>query len=647
MLNALRNSVGSLGAKILLGLLVLAFAAWGLEGVFAARTQTVAAQVGEAEISTQDFSRQFDSRLAALRQQTGSSITPEDARRSGFDRVVLNQMATQAALDEEARLLGLDASDEAVVKAIREFPQFNDAYGKFDRTAYEQSLVRNRVRQNQFEESIRKDLARDALLQSIGNGTTAPRVLAETLYTYRNEKRALEHISLSPSDVDEPAEPTDAELATFHEENAERFTAPEYRKISYVALTVKDVAATIEKTDEELREAYDDRLADYTTPERRSLELMVFDTEEDAKEAVKKIEGGESFAKLAEARGLSAEDVSLGVQAKDEIPGGLADAAFAPTETGITDPVATARGWSLLNIRSITPENVVSFEDAKDALRTELTTIEARQVIPEQSIALDDQLAGGSSLQEAAEQSGGRYGEIDAVDATGRDPNGERVDDLPTEAIFLSSVFEGEVGEDPSLIEGETGDFYAIRVLEVIESALRPLDTVKDDVSGAWEVAQREEALEALTVELKGRLENGETLEEIAEGLDAEVEMAGPGTRTDRSLGLSADLLTALFSAEEGDAVEGQAADGLSRGVGTVAEIVKATSEDDVAAIDRSTEAYAARLSQDFVDQFSRTARDRHPLQMNQQAIDAVFTGGHGGGYGGGYGGGHGGGMGY
>ena len=631
MLNSMRNSVGSLGAKILLGLLVLAFAAWGIEGVFAARTQTVAAKVGEAEIDVQQFARTFDGRLAALRNSTGTNITAEDARRSGFDRIVLDQMATQTALNEEARVLGLAASDTAVSAAIMDFPQFKDAYGKFDRTAYDASLRQNGLRQSEFEENIRSDLSREALLQSIGNGTTAPRALAETLYNYRNEKRSLTYIALSPADVEDPGEPSDEALTEFHEGNAARFTAPEYRKISFVALTIKDVAAGIERTDEELRETYDARLDFYTTPERRRVEQMVFDTEEEAKEAAKKIADGEPFAKLAEARGLSAQDVSLGTQAKADLPGALADAAFAPEEPGIVDPVGTALGWSLINVRSIEPQTVVSFEDAKDALRTELTTTEARQIVPERSVDLDDQLAGGSNLDEAADQSGARYAEVAAVDETGRDPNGDRVATLPDDPEFLTRVFATDVDDDPTLIEGTVGDYFAVNVEEITEATLRPLDTVKEEVTGAWEVAEREKALETLTKALVKRLDEGATLVEIAEEHEAEVKTAGPGTRTDRSLGLSADLLTALFEAEKNNPVEGMSADGLTRIVGRVAAIETATTEDDITAIDRATESYAARLGQDFVDQFTRSARANHPVQINQQAIDAVFTQPHGG----------------
>ena len=638
MLHALRNSVNSLGAKILLGLLVLAFAAWGLEGVFAARTQTVAATVGEAEIEIQDFAREFDGRLQTLRRTTGSSLTAEDARRSGFDQIVLSQMATQKALSEEARTLGLDASDTAVSQAIVRAPQFLDAYGKFDRTAYDQTLRRNGLRQNQYEESIREDLARDAMLQSIGNGTTAPRALAEALYAYRNEKRGFEYISLSPSDVEDPDEPTDDQLATFHEENAARFTAPEFRKVSYVALTIEEIAAGLERSDQDLRVEYNSRIDSYTTPERRDLEQIVFDTEEEAKEAAQKIADGEPFAKLAEARGLTADDVSLGVQTRAELPGALADAAFSAEEPGIADPVGTALGWSLINIRKIEPENVVTFEEAKDELLRELTTTEARQLVPEYSVAMDDELSGGSSLIEAAEQSNARYSEVVAVDATGRDPNGERVADLPRDPIFLNSIFQSEVGDEPSLIEGSTGDYFALVVEEITESTLRPLDTVRDDVAGAWEVSEREAALAKLTESLVAKIEDGATLAEIAEERDVEVSTAGPGTRTDRSLGMSPDLLAKLFETDEGKALEGAAANGLSRLVGIVSEVETATTEEDVAAIDRSTEAYAVRLAQDFVDQFARTARERHPFEPNPLALEALFTGqggygGHGGGY--------------
>jgi len=150
-------------------------------------------------------------------------------------------------------------------------------------------------------------------------------------------------------------------------------------------------------------------------------------------------------------------------------------------------------------------------------------------------------------------------------------------------------------------------------------------------VTGAWELAEREKALATMAGELVAEIEAGTPLSEIAKKLDLEIQNAGPGTRTDRTLGLSTDLMATLFSADEGQAIQGMSANGLERAVGLVSEIITATSDEDVSAIDRATETYAARLSQDFVDQFSRTARSRHPIGVNQQAIDAIFTAPHGG----------------
>lgn len=625
MLHSMRNSVGSLGAKILLGLLVLAFAAWGVEGVFNNRTQSVVATVGEAEIDRTDYARRFDNELNRLRQST-PEITPQAARRIGFDQRILLQMAQETALDEDAKALGLAASDEAVANAIKADPTFQDAYDNFSKSQYDIFLSNARIRNTWYEEQTRKILARNALIQTIGAGTTAPRSLAKALYEYQNEQRAFEHISLSPADVEAPETPTDEQLATFHEGNAARFTAPEYRKVSYVSLAVDDLSKSIEITESDLETAYNNRIADYTKPERRNLEQLVFDTEADAKDAASKIASGASFAQVAEARGESADDVALGTVAKATLPGALADAAFAADEPGIVDPVGTALGWSLINVRSIEPEEVTPFEKVKDSLRDSVALTRARRAVPERSVDLDDQIAGGASLQEAAQQTGARFGEVALVDATGRDPNGDRVADLPSDPDFLVRVFDTELNADPVLIEGSGNDFYALRVEGITPAALRPLDTVKDDVAGAWEVDQREKALAALTADLRSRLADGTTLSEIAEELEKDVETLGPGIRSDRTLGISDDLVAALFDADKGDALEGAAADGLSRIVGTVTEIIPATTEDDEIMVDRMTETYARFLSDDFINTFQLSSQNRHPVQVNQQAIEAVFT---------------------
>lgn len=625
MLNSMRKSVGSLGAKILLGLLILAFAAWGVADVFTGRTDTVVAQVGEAEIDAVEYRRSMEDQIRFLQRTRGINLSIEDARNSGIDQLVLRRMTTDTAIDEDARSFGLDASDAIVAETIREAPHFQNAYGDFDKELYERSLGYRGLRVSEYERTVRRELARDGLLQAIGAGTSAPRSLTEALHNYRNEKRSFEYIALSPEDVDDPGEPTDAQLETFHTENAARFTAPEYRTLRILSLTAEDLGNAIEIPDEELRALYDDAIDSYTTPERRNVEQIVFDSEDEAKKALEKVENGDSFAKVAEARGLSASDVALGTVTKSDLPGALADAAFTPEEPGMTGPVGTALGWALLNIRSIEPEKITPFDDVKETLRSQMQENRARRLLPEKSVDADDLIAGGSSLKEAAAQSGARFIEIEAVDSTGRDPKGERIADLPRDPGLLTRAFNLETGEEPVLAETDAGNYFAIAVDGVTEAALRPLDSIEDEVTLAWETAQRNKALETLASELIERLEDS-SLKELAEDLGKEVETAGPLTRSDRATPLSPPLMKALFESEEGDALQGGAAVGPNRFVGIVSEIVSAKSGDDLAAIDRAAEAYTAAMAQDFVHVYSQSAIDRHPVRAYPQAIDRALS---------------------
>ncbi|MEO1505295.1 MAG: SurA N-terminal domain-containing protein, partial [Pseudomonadota bacterium] len=66
MLELLRSAVKSWVAKLLLGLLVLSFAAWGVGDMFSGRVSSVAATVDGEDITTVEFRREFDETLRQL-----------------------------------------------------------------------------------------------------------------------------------------------------------------------------------------------------------------------------------------------------------------------------------------------------------------------------------------------------------------------------------------------------------------------------------------------------------------------------------------------------------------------------------------------------------------------------------------------------
>ncbi len=624
MLESLRNSVNSWTAKVLLALLVLSFAVWGISDVFTNRVATVVATVGEKEVTTEEFSVALSNDIQSLQRRAGRAISISEARQLGRDQIVLAQLSNRKALDAEAESLGLSAPPAAIREAIETASVFQGPDGTFNRFSYETALRQEGLTPEEYEDGVRQDLARNAMLQAVGAGTAAPRALAATLHRYRNEQRILDYVLLSKSDAEDPGEPTDEQIATFHEENADRFSAPDYRALSWVALTPDNMADSIEIGEDRVAETYASRIGEFTLPETRTLDQLLFDDEEEAKDAKQRIDDGTAFARIAEERGANKSDVSLGTVGKGELPDDLDVAAFGATEPGVIGPVETAFGWTLLDIRGVRLETVTPLDDVKETIRRDLAMMEARDTILDESVAMDDEIAGGATLEEIAERTAALYATVGSIDATGRDPAGDAVADLPAIPGFLNAAFEAEEGVEPVLVEADGGGYYALSVDGIIPATLRPLDEVKDDVIAAWKDAQRTEALAELANDMRARLEEGSTLAALATEQEKDVQTSPPVRRSDQTAPLTLAIVDSLFRADTGAVVGGEAGDGYL--IGTLKEVVANNADVEQAAVDSTAERYSRQFATDVVQIFSRNAVDRHPLLLYPNAIDETMA---------------------
>lgn len=624
MLESLRNSVNSWTAKVLLALLVLSFAVWGISDVFTNRAPTVVATVGEKEVTTEEFAVALSNDIQSLQQRAGRAISISEARQLGRDQIILASLANRKALNAEAEALGLSAPPAAIRQAIETAPVFRGPDGTFNRFSYETLLRQEGLTPGEYEDSVREDLARNAMLQAVGAGTAAPRALAEALHRHRNEQRILDYILLSKSDAEDPGEPTDEQVAAFHEDNADRFSAPAYRALSWVALTPESMADAIEIEQDRVVETYGARIGEFTLPETRTLDQLLFDDEDEAKEARQRIDDGTAFARIVEERGANKRDVSLGTVGRNELPGDLDSAAFGATEPGVVGPVETAFGWTLLDIRGVRLETVTPLEDVEDAIRRDLAIMEARDTILEESVAMDDEIAGGASLEGIADRTAALYASVEAIDATGRDPSGDAVADLPAIPGFLNAAFEAEEGVEPVLVEADGGGYYALSVNGITPATLRPLDDVKDDVVAAWKDAQRAEALAELARKMRARLEEGTTLSVLAAEREKDVRTSPSLRRSDRPEPLTETIVESLFRADTGAVVGGETGDGYL--VGTLKEVVADDAEAELAAVDSTAERYSRQFATDVVQTFSSDAVDRHPLTVYSNAIDATLA---------------------
>ena len=203
-------------------------------------------------------------------------------------------------------------------------------------------------------------------------------------------------------------------------------------------------------TDADARSDYERSIGRYGTPERRQLEQIVFPTEEEARAASARLARRDSFEALAKERGLNEKDIDLGVVTKAGIiDRAVADAAFALKEGEISAPIKGLFGTTLIvQVVKIEPEQVKTFEEVAPEIK-QRDRDRPRQGArsPTRYDKIEDERAAGLRLTEIAQKLGLTPHTIEAVDRTGRDPDGKPVR-LPAGVNALSSAFTSDIGVD-------------------------------------------------------------------------------------------------------------------------------------------------------------------------------------------------------
>ena len=305
---------------VVMGVLVISFAIWGIGDIFRGFGLNSAAKVGSTEISIEQFRQFYNDRLQQLGRQLGRPITPEQARALGLDRQVLGQLIAETALDEQAQ--GIAARHRrrrdrrADHRAIRTSAALN---GQFDRTRFEQIIRAGRLHRKPFR---RRAAPRDCCAGRSRRASAAilrvPKTAMDGVNRFQNEKRT--HRISWRSGRRRPAtfrrrRPRCS--SKYFEERKVLFRAPEYRKITMVVADAGRASPSRTRSPTPTPRAYyEQHKASYGTPERREVQQIVFPNADEAAAARERIAKGASFDDIAKERGLKDSDIDLGMVTK-------------------------------------------------------------------------------------------------------------------------------------------------------------------------------------------------------------------------------------------------------------------------------------------------------------------------------------------
>jgi peptidyl-prolyl cis-trans isomerase D len=562
MRKASSNWLGKTIMSVVMGLLIIAFGFWGIADIFKGFGQSTLAKIGHTEISVEQFRQQYTDRLQQIGRQFGRPLTPDQARAFGLDRQVLQQMVAEAALDEDARRLGLGQSDAEVKRMIFSDPNFKGSTGAFDPVRFAQTLREFGYTEQRYVAEQRRVSLRRQIANTVTAGLEPPKTMIDVANRFQNEARTIEYVKLDAAQAGTIDQPSPEALAGYFDDHKTQFRAPEYRKISFVVVTPEEIAKWSNVSDEDAKKAFELRRDKLATPERRQISQMVFPNGEEAQAARTRIGAGTSFDDIAKERGLTPADIDLGMVAKSGIlDPTVADAAFALAPDEVSQPVQGRFGVALVKVGKIEPGVQPSYDSVAPAIKRDLAIERARASVQDLHDKMEDERGGGASVIDAAKKLGLTPVTIDAADRSGRGPDGKPVAGIPVGLDLVSSAFASDVGVDNDPLQ-LAGGYVWFDVLGVTPSRERGIDEVKDQVEARWRDDQITSRLRTKAAELVGKVNQSGKLADEAAASGLKVETSAAFKRDAKVPGLPDTTVEAAFRTPKDAAGQAQGTGG-------------------------------------------------------------------------------------
>ena len=543
MLAQIRTFAKSPVATVLLGLLVVSFAVFGIADVFRNHAvKDAVVEAGPRTIGSAEFKQMFDQYKKQAEQQNGGMpITTEQAVAAGADRGLADSLAQSESFAALMAKLGIVPSDTLVVGEIRKTPAFFDPVsGRFDKQTYQQKLQEAGLTEAQYERLLRDQIAQGQFVSSLASGLVLPRTYLASIASYNREGRDVSWFLLAPGLAGAPAKPTDADLADFIKKNAARFNKPELRQLSFVRFSPAEFAKTVPVNEADVVKRFNFEKDSLSIAETRSFaQVPVKDAAAGAK-AAERLRHGEDPEAVA--KSLGGNSVSYADAPKTAISDRkIADVAFGAVKAGdVIGPAQGTLGLAVIKILKVGAGHQATLEEARAKITGEIQKEGATDAVYKLVQKYEDARSGGSNMAEAAQ---------------GTTLQGQQAN-IPQK--ILQAAFTLPQSGDSEVIDLGQGEYAAVRVDKVMPSSLATVDEVRPAATQILVLQTMGKKLQAKADELTAAIKKGQTMEQAAASVGAKLETTADVQRSAAGKQFSNDFMAKLFSSKRGDIFTGE-----------------------------------------------------------------------------------------
>jgi peptidyl-prolyl cis-trans isomerase D len=493
MLETIRNAAKTWVAKLILVLILVPFALFGLEGYLrqGVSADSVATVAGE-KITSREYDQAVQTQLERFRQQFGGQIDASLMDNPDMRKGILEQLINQRLLDRAARTEGLALSDEKVIDLIKNNPSFQED-GQFSEKLYERILKAQGQSHTTFKGLIRQDLERQQFLESFTNTAFVAKTSVAGYLSASEQTRDIAIVNIAPETFAAKVAVTPEDAKKFYEDNKKDFTIPEQVRAEYVELSIDALASTTSVPAEDIKKYYETNKARYVTKEERKASHILIAAAKDASAADKKTaetkandlmaqlkKNPKNFAALAKANsqdpGSAANGGDLGFFGKGLMTPPFEQATFAGKKDELIGPVATDFGYHIIMVTDIKPEVGKTIADATPEIEGELR----KQAASRKFAELAEKFSNAAFEQSTTLKGAADVAKL-AIKQTPFFAKGQGVPPFNnpklSTALFADSVLKEK--RNTEAVETGTSNLVVARVLESKPSTVRPLEEVQ------------------------------------------------------------------------------------------------------------------------------------------------------------------------
>lgn len=521
MLQAINDRIkGWLGGLVII-MITIPFAFWGIESYIGGGGKEFAAIVNGEEIPVYQFDNAYSNQLARLNQQFGSALpfTNEQIKTE-----VLDQLINAVVLEENSYSSGYRVSDTSLKQNIAALFTRD---GKFDRDFFENVVASNGMTISQYEIRLRNELRvvqkQNALIASAILTDEEARRLAQLQQQEREIRQIIYKVNPESPDI----VVTDQEIEDYYNSNVDRYMTPDSVSVEYVEITSEDVAESVTVDEEKLKERYEDfKQALLGKEERKARHILIQlgTSEEKNKEALlplveeiqQKLNDGGSFEELAreysEDPGSAKQGGDLGWIATGEMVKPFEDALFSMNKDEVSGIVETQFGLHLIRLDDVRSPEVPSFDDKRSEFEKEL----AQDKISSLFYDISENMA--VTAYENPDS-------LDAVvDAVSKQPEKTELftrdagTGIASHQKFRSAAFSSAViqdGMNSDIIEITPNHVAVLRLLKHEPATRKPLQDVRADIEKILRDKAAHTAAMTAAEEAKSKIIAGEMSESV------------------------------------------------------------------------------------------------------------------------------------